>query len=326
MTHELRAPLNAIINYTRFIGYDEFGPLSEDQRMFRSRVLYNSEHLLDLLNDLLDISKIEIGRLDLMRDQVQLWPLLQGVEATMSGLAEQKGLELALDAAPDLPLVWIDKRRVRQILINLLGNAVKFTEERRITLSARATDDGMVEIAVTDTGIGIDPEHQELIFEEFRRVEGREKVIAMRQDDLHLVIVEDNVDNRFIIQEMLRRDLGVRSVTAIGAGWQFFKHLREHRDQRIDLILLDIQLPGDDGYAILQRIRETPALKDTAVIAVTANVIRQDVERARAAGFSRSTAADSPSRSGAPWPARKCGRWCAGDMAGWTKIGIMIYT
>ncbi len=172
MTHELRTPLNAIINYTQFIGYDEFGPLSEDQRMFRSRVLYNSEHLLDLINDLLDISKIEIGRLDLMRDQVHLGPLLQGVEATVSGLAEEKGLELVLDAASDLPLVWIDKRRVRQVLINLLGNAVKFTEEGRITLSARATDDGMVELAVTDTGIGIDPQHQELIFEEFRQVEG----------------------------------------------------------------------------------------------------------------------------------------------------------
>jgi two-component system, cell cycle response regulator DivK len=107
----------------------------------------------------------------------------------------------------------------------------------------------------------------------------------MRPEELHLVIIEDNIDNRFIIQEMLRRDLGVKSVVAIGAGWQFFKHLREHRDQQIDMILLDIQLPGDDGYAILQRIRETPALTDTTVIAVTANVMRQDVERARAAGF-----------------------------------------
>jgi two-component system, cell cycle response regulator DivK len=107
----------------------------------------------------------------------------------------------------------------------------------------------------------------------------------MRPDDVQMVVIEDNIDNRFILLEMLRRDLGVKSLSAHAAGWQFFKHLREHRDQRVDLILLDIQLPGDDGYTILQRIREMPALKDTTVIAVTANVMRQDVERARAAGF-----------------------------------------
>jgi two-component system, cell cycle response regulator DivK len=106
----------------------------------------------------------------------------------------------------------------------------------------------------------------------------------MLPEDAHVLVVEDNIDNRFIVLEMLRR-MGVKSCTGMAAGWQLFKHVREHTALRADLILLDIQLPGDDGYAVFQRIRETPALRDTKVIAVTANVSQQDVVRVRQAGF-----------------------------------------
>src|SRR5215471_17667359 len=106
----------------------------------------------------------------------------------------------------------------------------------------------------------------------------------MLPEDAHVLVVEDNIDNRFIVLEMLRR-MGVKSCTGMAAGWQLFKHVREHTALRADLILLDIQLPGDDGYAVFQRIRETPALHDTKVIAVTANVSQQDVVRVRQAGF-----------------------------------------
>jgi two-component system cell cycle response regulator DivK len=106
----------------------------------------------------------------------------------------------------------------------------------------------------------------------------------MIPEEAHIIVVEDNFDNRFIVLEMLRR-IGVKSCIGMAAGWQLFKHVREHAALQADLILLDIQLPGDDGYAVCRRIRETPALRDVTVIAVTANVSQQDVARVRQAGF-----------------------------------------
>ena len=106
----------------------------------------------------------------------------------------------------------------------------------------------------------------------------------MLPEEADVIVVEDNLDNRFILQELLRR-MDVKSCTAYAAGWQMFKQVRERKDLHVDLILLDIQLPGDDGYVILNRIRETPILSSATVVAVTANVMQHDVERMREAGF-----------------------------------------
>jgi signal transduction histidine kinase/CheY-like chemotaxis protein len=172
MSHELRTPLNAIINFAHFLGDPEYGPIADQQRMFQSRILYNGEHLLGLINDLLDLSKIEAGKMDLVCEAVELAPLFHGVMSTAIGLTKEKGLALDLDMPESLPPVWIDKTRVRQVLLNLLSNAAKFTDHGSIVLRARADDDGFVRIAVQDSGRGIAAEHQGRVFEEFQQVQG----------------------------------------------------------------------------------------------------------------------------------------------------------
>jgi signal transduction histidine kinase/DNA-binding LacI/PurR family transcriptional regulator/CheY-like chemotaxis protein len=171
MSHELRTPLNSIINFAKLIGRENFGTLSDTQRDFQRRIVDNGEHLLGLINDILDLAKIEAGRMELFCEEIPLQPLLHGVMSTAIGLTKDKGLDLTLEVPEDLPPVMIDKTRVRQVLLNLLSNAAKFTNEGSITLTAERHE-RMVLIAVRDTGIGIGAEHHTLVFEEFRQVQG----------------------------------------------------------------------------------------------------------------------------------------------------------
>jgi signal transduction histidine kinase/DNA-binding response OmpR family regulator len=170
MSHELRTPLNAIINFAHFLADTEYGPVTEQQQMFQSRILYNGEHLLGLINDILDLSKIEAGKMELACETADLHPLFHGVMSTAVGLTKDKGLSLEFEADDELPPVWIDKTRIRQVLLNLLSNAAKFTDRGGITVRAHAAD-GFVQIAVQDTGIGISLEDQARVFEEFQQVQ-----------------------------------------------------------------------------------------------------------------------------------------------------------
>ncbi|NNJ13312.1 HAMP domain-containing protein [Chloroflexales bacterium ZM16-3] len=171
MSHELRTPLNAILNFTRFLGKERYGTLSERQQELQQRVLVNSEHLLGLINDILDLSKIESGHIDLVCEDVDLMPLLSGVMATTVGLTKDRPIIITMDIPDTLPLVRGDKTRIRQVLLNLLSNAAKFTHQGEITLCAERRDDQLLCITVRDTGIGIAPEHQRMVFEEFRQIQ-----------------------------------------------------------------------------------------------------------------------------------------------------------
>jgi predicted ATPase/signal transduction histidine kinase/tRNA A-37 threonylcarbamoyl transferase component Bud32 len=170
MSHELRTPLNSILNFTRFLSKERYGPLTERQVDLQQRVLANADHLLGLINDILDLSKIEAGRMELQCEDIDLLPQLHGVMATAVGMTKDKGLELKSDLPDQLPHVRIDKTRVRQVLLNLLSNAAKFTPRGSITLRA-AVVDGMVQVSIQDTGIGIAREHLEAIFDEFHQVQ-----------------------------------------------------------------------------------------------------------------------------------------------------------
>jgi signal transduction histidine kinase/DNA-binding response OmpR family regulator len=169
MSHELRTPLNAIINFTAFI--ERYGDFSDRQRDLQQRVLYNADHLLGLINDILDLSKIEAGRMELLYEATELQPLIEGVMTTAMGLTRDKGLELNQDIPDELPIMVIDKVRIRQVLLNLLSNAVKFTEEGSITLAITQPDAKTIRVAVTDSGVGISPENQQRIFEEFQQIQ-----------------------------------------------------------------------------------------------------------------------------------------------------------
>jgi len=175
MSHELRTPLNAIINFVEMMARGMIGPVSQDQEELLDQTLDSSKHLLQLINDVLDISKIQAGRLTLFTEEgVNLHEEAEGVLNIVSGLAQQKGLQLVRDIDPHLPLIECDRRRVRQVLLNLLSNAIKFTEEGTVTLSAKKRKQEVL-FAIIDTGPGIPAAKQELIFEPFMQGEEGEK-------------------------------------------------------------------------------------------------------------------------------------------------------
>jgi signal transduction histidine kinase len=172
MSHELRTPLNAIIGFSEVLLQRMFGELNPKQDEYLQDVLSSGRHLLSLINDILDLSKVEAGRMELELARFDLPQALQDTLVLVRERAVRHGIDLHLDADPALGPLVADERKIKQVMLNLLSNAVKFTPEGgRVDVRAVPTDGG-VEISVTDTGIGIAPENQELIFEEFRQVGG----------------------------------------------------------------------------------------------------------------------------------------------------------
>ena len=172
MSHELRTPLNAIIGFSEVLLQRMFGDLNGKQEEYLQDVLSSGRHLLSLINDILDLSKVEAGRMDRELDRFDLPQALQDTLVLVRERAVRHGIDLHLDVDGRLGALVADERKIKQVLLNLLSNAVKFTPEGgRVEVGAVPTDGG-VEISVTDTGIGIAPENQELIFEEFRQVGG----------------------------------------------------------------------------------------------------------------------------------------------------------
>jgi signal transduction histidine kinase len=171
VSHELRTPLNAIIGVTEMLiedardlkrGEEEIEPLE--------RVLRAGRHLLALINDILDLSKIEAGKMELYLDSFPIAPLVEDVAKTIQPLAQKNGNQLVVNCSADTGTMHADQTRVRQALLNLASNANKFTERGKVTISARraAEDDGAwITLAVTDTGIGMTPELMGRLFQEF---------------------------------------------------------------------------------------------------------------------------------------------------------------
>ena len=173
MSHELRTPLNAVIGYADLLLKGVAGTFTEKQEDFLSRVLANGERLLSLIDDVLDLSKMEAGRVELINKPFSPESLLNSMKVQMQGLASKKGLALETVVSADVPRKLIgDPVRLEQILVNLIGNAVKFTEEGKVEVRVSSEENGWWEIKVSDTGIGIPAHAQEIIFDEFRQVDG----------------------------------------------------------------------------------------------------------------------------------------------------------
>ena len=170
MSHELRTPLNAILGFTELIQDGIYGEVGEKVTQQLARVQANGKHLLGLINDVLDLSKIEAGQLELQQGPVALGEVAQAVESSAGSLATAKNLQLVVDLEPGLPVVEGDARRLTQVLLNLVGNAIKFTEAGSVTITARRLGE-TVEIAVEDTGPGIPLADQQRIFEAFHQLD-----------------------------------------------------------------------------------------------------------------------------------------------------------
>lgn len=167
MSHELRTPINAIVGYNELILDGIFGPLAEKQEVSLRRAQQAARHLLELVNDVLDLAKIEAGRVEVQPEPVNIVELIQDLFATVRPLAEEHGSDLQLiHDGCDKPIIT-DPRRVRQILLNLLSNALKFGQQNPVRVHCTPNDDAGLIVEVEDHGAGIAPEDQERIFEEF---------------------------------------------------------------------------------------------------------------------------------------------------------------
>jgi PAS domain S-box-containing protein len=171
MSHELRTPLNSVIGFTGILLQQIPGSLNKEQQKQLGMVQKSARHLLSLINDVLDISKIEAGQLTVEKESFDVRESAETVMSSVRQLARDKDLSVVSDLSSDLGEITGDRRRYEQVLLNLLSNAIKFTNTGTVSLLIRPTKDGMVESVVRDTGIGINPSEQEAVFQPFHQVE-----------------------------------------------------------------------------------------------------------------------------------------------------------
>jgi len=316
MSHELRTPLNSIIGFSRVILKGIDGPLTELQEQDLSAIYNSGQHLLNLINDVLDLSKIEAGKMELsFEEKVNLMDLINSVMSTVVGLVKDKPIQLSRDIAPDLPLVRADPIKIRQVLINLFSNAAKFTDQGTIGIKVfkQTGQDGKPEvmIQVSDTGSGIAIEHQAKLFQPFSQVDdsltrktggtglglsicrhlvemhggkiGLESEIgagstfyftipiqipgtaSLDGTDAKLVLVID--DERPIVQ-LYERYLNRHGYRVIGLS-DSSDAVRRAREVLPYAILLDVMMPGRDGWHVLQDLKSDPDTQSIPVIMCT---------------------------------------------------------
>jgi PAS domain S-box-containing protein len=322
MSHELRTPLNAILGFGQLLQHDPVEPLAPGQRTRVDQILQGGRHLLALVNEVLDLARIESGTLPLTLAAVDGRALAAECLGLVAPMAREREVTLAGPEGEAVPL-RADAMRLRQVLLNLLSNAIKYGRNGgRVMVRLGAATGGAVRIEVQDDGPGLAPDQQQRLFQVFERLDADQQ--AVEGAGLGLAL------SRSLVERMAGR-IGVTS--APGQGSCFWVELPaaepprpgpkrvlyiednevnqllmqgmlgDRADLRLevagrpelglemaaaeppDLVLLDIQLPGMSGFQVLEKLRSWPALAQVPVIAVSANAMPQDLARAQAAGF-----------------------------------------
>jgi signal transduction histidine kinase len=234
MSHELRTPLNSIIGYAQLTIDGAYGSINETQTDRLWRVVDNGKNLLSLINDLLDISRIEAGRLTLVCQRVNTVELIRGIVTTLESLAQKKGLSLACDYAQS-PAICVDEDRARQVLVNIMSNAVKFTHAGGINIRTRP-DGRFLRISVEDTGIGIPQEALATIFEEFKQLDDS---LTRRYEGtgLGLTIARQ-------ITEMHGGRIEVESTVGVGSTFHVLFPLADSQAENASLAAQNAPSPG----------------------------------------------------------------------------------
>jgi len=313
MSHELRTPLNAVIGFSEVLLERLFGELNERQDEYLRDILSSGKHLLQLLNDILDLSKVEAGRMELERSTFSLQGALEYGISMVRERAAAHSIELTLEIGPGIDTLDSDELRFKQVLLNLLSNAVKFTPGGgRVAVVARRRDDHLA-VAVTDNGVGIPPEDRERIFESFqqgrRGAQSEEgtglgltlcrRIVALlggamwletelgvgstfgftvplgptveaartpdAATDLPIVVVVDDDRASLDLMSAYLDGLAVQVVLARDG----LEGLELARALTPAAVVLDIRLPGVDGWEVLSRLRSDDATRDIPVIIVS---------------------------------------------------------
>jgi signal transduction histidine kinase/ActR/RegA family two-component response regulator len=325
MSHELRTPLNAILGFSEILKDNLAGELTPEQKQDCLENIHTSgKHLLTLVNDVLDLSKIEAGRMDLVYDTFEVTTALAEVRSVIRALTERRSLTLTADIEPPELAVRADKSKFKQVLYNLLTNAIKFTPGGgNIWLRAREINDELV-VEVGDTGIGIAAEHQDKIFTEFYQVpgdarrqgtglglpltkrfvalhggsigveseEGVGSVFTVRLPAHGQPLTEEggNAHRRILLVEDDASNAELTRMVLNGNGFDVDvaedgqQGLDKARARRYDLVIMDVRLPVLDGLSVTRMLKSDPKTAAIPVVALTAHAMKGDEQRALAAG------------------------------------------
>ena len=341
MSHELRTPLNAILGFAQLLQIGGKKPLDEDQEVSVGHIIKGGDHLLDLINDVLDLAKIESGNLALSMESVSVPAIIAECLQLIAPLAEKAGIKVINGVEEDaLPPVRSDNVRLKQALVNLLSNAIKYNrEEGSVTITCKPLRSGKVEIAISDTGKGIAADQMEELFRPFARlgaensgIEGTgiglsltrsliqqmggeikvesqlekgstfsfqlnafaepavPEVESMGKEAVErgtlikcekVLYVEDNPSNLELMENVFSQHSETQLISAKNGEQGISMAISESPD----LIILDINLPGMDGFAVLKELRANKSTKGIPVIALSALAMPNDIERAIEAGF-----------------------------------------
>lgn len=346
MSHELRTPLNAVIGFSQVLQNDPIDKLTEEQQDNVEEILQAGRHLLELINEILDLARIESGHMAISLEPFSILRLFEECRSLITPLADQRGISVEhISCCPEgscICLLFCDPLRTRQILLNLLSNAVKYNRDNgTVFMGCKSLDNGFCRISIRDTGTGIDEAFLPKLFEPFERavpdgggIEGSGIGLALAKRlveamggqigvettmgqgsvfwfDLPaagslteeaqstgslqkeqnatdvdttrytVLTIEDNPANQRLIRKMLASRPAVSLLETDNAedGFELIRNCKIH------LVLMDIHLPGMDGFEALAQLRSAVETAALPVIAISANALQSEVERALAAGF-----------------------------------------